>query len=626
MACSNCNTPNCGCSGTYVVSQTCPPACSEVFNSACIVYTGVDITCTNPLTGLSSTVVSRNDYLDTALTSIVNFFCARVNEALTSTVVVSANEYIAVTSAVVGSVTTYTVALDIDAVAAAVDGNTTVVEAGGTNVTVDETVVGSVTTYTVTAQGTDVQSGDDFIDVAVTQVGDDDIVTITLDINEVQDELGTVSVAEGPTGHVIVTEVPDFPTAGDTQYRLDSISTDIQSVEEVPSEGPLITVTPSGGTAPDYDQLFTLQMDVDNLREFIMDTTSGVAPVGGIVGDALSGIDVTYDPVSHTLTIINTAGLPNRWLTLGNNGVDPDISASSPTDILNITGTTGISVSLASAGPNDGTFTIVNTDLGSDQLIFGSCQASNGGVITDPACQAGSNTDTLTLDGGDDITLTAVGNTITINNDIDAVYGTVIGNDLVNLLAPTSSASLSIVGGSNITTSGAAGPINELTIDWTGIVTAGAGLTGTGTAADPLVNAANVYSTIDGDAGSTTATGLADTLTIAGGTGITTDASVADTVTINSTDALVVVRDMTIFGGAVTIPNDNATAGECDVTTAGINSTFVQVQIVDTAGRIQNNAVVDGIGVSGAGIFSVLNSGGVLADGDYKIIVTGNRV
>ena len=68
MACSNCNTPSCGCSGTYVVSQTCPPACSEVFNSSCIVYTGVDLTCENTLTGLTSTVISRNDYLDSALT------------------------------------------------------------------------------------------------------------------------------------------------------------------------------------------------------------------------------------------------------------------------------------------------------------------------------------------------------------------------------------------------------------------------------------------------------------------------------------------------------------------------------------------------------------------------------
>ena len=69
MACSNCNTPNCGCSGTYVVSATCPPTCSEVFNAQCIVYTGADILCG------TDTVIARNAYLDTALTNIVNYIC-----------------------------------------------------------------------------------------------------------------------------------------------------------------------------------------------------------------------------------------------------------------------------------------------------------------------------------------------------------------------------------------------------------------------------------------------------------------------------------------------------------------------------------------------------------------------
>ena len=113
MACSNCNTPNCGCSGTYVVSQTCPPACSEVFNSSCIVYTGVDLTCTDAISGLTSTVVSRNDYLDTALTAIVNYICARFNPAnLPSSVVVSGDSFVVVDAATVGYVTTYTVTLD----------------------------------------------------------------------------------------------------------------------------------------------------------------------------------------------------------------------------------------------------------------------------------------------------------------------------------------------------------------------------------------------------------------------------------------------------------------------------------------------------------------------------------
>jgi len=69
MACSNCNTPTCGCSGTYVVAATCPPTCSEVFNAQCIVYTGADILCG------TDTVVTRNDYLDTIITNLVAYIC-----------------------------------------------------------------------------------------------------------------------------------------------------------------------------------------------------------------------------------------------------------------------------------------------------------------------------------------------------------------------------------------------------------------------------------------------------------------------------------------------------------------------------------------------------------------------
>ena len=459
MACSTCNTPNCGCSGTYVVSATCPPACSEVFNSACIVYTGVDITCINSQTGLSSTVVSRNDYLDTALTSIINFFCARINESLTSTVVTTASApYLAVTSSVVGSTTTYSVDIDIAEIQAAVDGMTTVVAAGGTNVIVDIATIGSVTTYTVTAMGTDVQSGDNFIDVATTQVGDDDVVTLTLDIAEVAAALGDVSVAQGTSTNVTVTTVNNFPTTGDTQYRLDVVATDVVSADPLN----ILTVAQSGGTAPAFDQLFTLDIAQDALAEFLMDAVGAILPglVGGIVGTG--GITVGYNTTTHTVTIGETIGVPDQWKILSD-GVT-DIPATDPSDKLRIVAGTGASVGLAAGpGANEATFTITNTDLGSSQLIFGSVDCNNGGASIGTAT-ASTNTDTLTMVGGDDITLGVAGNTITINNDIDHVYSDVIGDDAVSLQAGTTTSTLEVIGGTGISTSGVAGPTNQLTI------------------------------------------------------------------------------------------------------------------------------------------------------------------
>jgi hypothetical protein len=108
MACSKCNTPNCGCTGTYTVAATCPPACSEVFNAQCIVYTGVDLTCDG------DTVISRNDYLDTAITKLVNYVCSKVAPP-TSVVAGSAFIDVVPNTDPVTLVTTYTVSADMAA-------------------------------------------------------------------------------------------------------------------------------------------------------------------------------------------------------------------------------------------------------------------------------------------------------------------------------------------------------------------------------------------------------------------------------------------------------------------------------------------------------------------------------
>jgi len=588
MACSNCNTKNCGCSGTYVVSQTCPPACSEVFNSACIVYTGVDITCTNSQTGLNSTVVSRNDYLDTALTSIVNFFCARVNESLTSTVVTTASApYLAVTSSLVGSVTSFSVDLDIDAVAAAVDGNTTVVEAGGTNVTVDETIVGSVTTYTVTAQGTDVVSGDDFIDVQITQVGDDDIATITLDIAEVEDALGEVSVAQGTSDNVVVTTVNNFPTTGDTQYRLDVVATDVVSSD------PILTVVQSGGISPDYDQVFTLDLDDTLLGDFIMDTAGA-----NIVGTG--GITVAYDAIAHQITIGETIGIPDQWKIISDSVLD--ITAGSPTDKLSIVSGVGTAVALV-AGVNEGTFTVTNTDLGSSQLIFGSVDCNNGGPSVG-TCTASTNIDALTIVGGDDITLGVAGNTITINNDIDNVYSDVIADNAVTLQAGSTTATLELLGGTGISTVGAAGPTNSVTINNDGVTSIIAG------------------------------TDISITSTGPGGTGAVTVNSTAST----NGNQFQVAQDISIDGaGNFTSPGSGATTAVLDFGPTGsnvISGNYMQVSLIDaTPGSPtdgQQLAIPGGpftIQMNvGSGKLALNNVGGTTINRQYVLVVTGNAI
>jgi len=110
MATHTCNQ-NCGCTNSYTVTAPCPPACSEVFNASCIVYTGTDITCN------TDTVIKRYDYLDTVITKLVNYICNTIGPVTT----VVGSTYIDVVPATVGNVTTYNVSVDIPALQAYFD-------------------------------------------------------------------------------------------------------------------------------------------------------------------------------------------------------------------------------------------------------------------------------------------------------------------------------------------------------------------------------------------------------------------------------------------------------------------------------------------------------------------------
>lgn len=110
MATHTCNQ-NCGCTNSYTVTAPCPPACPEVFNSQCIVYTGTDITCN------TDTVIKRYDYLDTVITKLVNYICNTVGPVTT----VVGSTYIDVVPNTISNITTYTVSVDVPALQAYFD-------------------------------------------------------------------------------------------------------------------------------------------------------------------------------------------------------------------------------------------------------------------------------------------------------------------------------------------------------------------------------------------------------------------------------------------------------------------------------------------------------------------------
>ena len=140
--CTNCGCSkiSCGCGDSFLTTPPpcptpvdCPEAqpCAEVFDAACVVYTGPNLQC-----GLDD-VVLTNTPLNLALEDIIGYFCENTGP----TTIINEGSGIDVTSTTVGNTVTYTIALASPAA-------TTVVEAGA-GIDVDVVTVGNTTTYTV---------------------------------------------------------------------------------------------------------------------------------------------------------------------------------------------------------------------------------------------------------------------------------------------------------------------------------------------------------------------------------------------------------------------------------------------------------------------------------------------
>ena len=283
----------------------------------------------------------------------------------------------------------------------------------------------------------------------------------------------------------------------------------------------------------------------------------------GNVGPGLiegPGISLNWNPATYQLQIENTFSDPERWFELidfAATSIIPTTGTASlsilsdPADVG--AGGNGISTVLSGTG-TAAQYNLRNTDPGTAQLIFGTVDCNNDGGPSVGTAVATSNTDTLTLVGGAEISVSVPSpNTIVVDCDITSIYSNVAG-DAGNVAAGTVTDSLEIIGatGSAISTAMTGVPgVATLEIDWAGVAI-GAGLSGTGLPADPLVNTANIYESITGDSGTTTASSLTDTLTVSGGKGITTDATVADTLSIVA-DVAKDTSGVTAIGASATV-------------------------------------------------------------------------
>jgi len=242
---TNCGTPNCGCTNTYTVTAPCPPACAEVFNAQCIVYTGTDILCDTDI------VIARYDYMDTVVTKIVNYFCARFTNA-----------------------------------------PVTIVEAGdSTNTIVTTTVVNNVTTYTIDSKTATVTAGDN---VTVTSTGGG-APSYTTDYT-IDAEKAIVALAVGEAVLTLVTTTN--PTAHTTTYTFETDLTELDSIINAAIDDVFGNITTSSGLDANYDGVTqTLTIDFTGVA------VDGVTITGdGTLADPLVAVPNIQKFVSGTYT------------------------------------------------------------------------------------------------------------------------------------------------------------------------------------------------------------------------------------------------------------------------------------------------------------------------------------
>ena len=337
MACSkNCNTPNCGCSGTYVVSQTCPPACSEVFNAQCIVYTGVDLTCDG------DTVISRNDYLDSAITKLVNYVCSKVAPPAS---VVAGSAFIDVvpTTDPVTLVTTYTVSADMAAF----------------EIWVAPIITNQILAKVLAGPGIDVAA--DAVGGTVTVSHEDTSAVTDLSSNNSGNSfIQSVNFTFDTYGHVTgASAVPGTVLNADNFGQFDITDTDPgtytwASVGSAIATNPGDTFTVLSGEGIDVDVDGTALA----MRVAFAGLTAGAGLSGlGTIASPLLNTDgastVTLTSAGGTVDLVNdgtgpalaTKGLSaGAGITLVSSATECSISNSAPDQVVAITGGTNIDV------------------------------------------------------------------------------------------------------------------------------------------------------------------------------------------------------------------------------------------------------------------------------------------
>ena len=355
---TNCNSSStqCGCTpGSYTVVPPCPPSCAEVFNASCIVYTGTDLLCND------DTVISRNDYLDTVITKLVNYICSTVAPPA-SVVVGSAFINVVPTTDPVTDVTTYTVSADMAAF----------------EIWVTPIITNQILAKVLAGPG---------IDVAADGVA------------------GTVTISHEDTSTVLSPLVVN----GTGNTFLNGVSFGFDTFGHVTS------AAFTTGTVVPPNSFVTAQINADTGFVWGPDNNPTDLQTAEAPGDTLNfvagaGIVLNASTIPSTDAIRITNTDPNvdqdTWQEIQTDFFGP-ITPAGPNSGLQIVGSVGIQTEAAFGN----TVKIKNLAPNVDQFLWSEIVAKDTTSTT-----ASTTTDTLTITGGPAIETTIAGDTLTINN------------------------------------------------------------------------------------------------------------------------------------------------------------------------------------------------------------------